>query len=193
MKGPAGALFGRGSSGGLVNRVTKKPIFGSRFGDVSVMAASYDHVRLEGEYPDGASSDRVANRVTAAYENSNSDRPTTRSSAAPFRRRLSYRPGGGRELLVQADILFDDRHCPTAGSRHSGRAAERSTAATTAIRRTTSCGIASALSATWQQSLGQRWTLRNTFRDTYYTNAFSNTLPGAVTQVNDARYVARSR
>ena len=92
-----------------MNRVTKKPIFGSRFGDVSVMAASYDHVRLEGEYADGASSDRVAYRVTAAYENSNSDRPYHSLERSAFSPSLSYRPGGGRELLVQADILFDDR------------------------------------------------------------------------------------
>src|SRR6478735_8939505 len=109
VKGPAGALFGRGSSGGLVNRVTKKPIFGSRFGDVSVMAASYDHVRFEGEYADGASSDRVAYRVTGAYENSNSDRPYYSLERSAFSPSLTYRPGGGRELLVQADILFDDR------------------------------------------------------------------------------------
>ena len=194
VKGPAGALFGRGSSGGLVNRVTKKPIFGSRFGDVSVMAASYDHVRLEGEYADGASSDRVAYRVTAAYENSDGDRPYYSLERSAFSPSLSYRPGGGRELLVQADILFDDR-LPDRGIP-SFRGAPLDEAQPYYYGYPSDDFLRNrvgSLSATWQQSLGQRWTLRNTFRDTYYTNAFSNTLPGAVTQVNDTRYVARSQ
>src|SRR4029079_16834867 len=106
VKGPAGALFGRGSSGGLVNRVTKKPIFGSRFGDVSVMAASYDHVRLEGEYADGASSDRVAYRVTAAYENSDGDRPYYSLERSAFSPSLSYSAGGGCELVLAVVTLL---------------------------------------------------------------------------------------
>jgi catecholate siderophore receptor len=194
VKGPAGALFGRGSSGGLVNRVTKKPIFGSRFGDVSVMAASYDHVRLEGEYADGASSDRFAYRATAAYENSNGDRPYYSLERSAFSPSLSYRPGGGRELLVQADILFDDRLPDRGIPSFQGVPLDEAQPyyygypSDDFLR-----NRVGSLSATWQQSLGQRWTLRNTFRDTYYTNAFSNTLPGAVTQVNDTRYVARSQ
>ncbi len=194
VKGPAGALFGRGSSGGLVNRVTKKPIFGSRFGDVSVMAASYDHVRFEGEYADGASSDRVAYRVTGAYENSNSDRPYYSLERSAFSPSLTYRPGGGRELLVQADILFDDRLPDRGIPSFQGAPLDEAQPyyygypSDDFLR-----NRVGSLSATWQQSLGQRWTLRNTFRDTYYTNAFSNTLPGAVTQVNDTRYVARSQ
>jgi catecholate siderophore receptor len=175
VKGPAGALFGRGSSGGLVNRVTKKPIFGSRFAD-------------------GASSDRVAYRVTAAYENSNSDRPYYSLERSAFSPSLSYRPGGGRELLVQADILFDDRLPDRGIPSFQGAPLDEA--------RPYYYGYPSddflrnrvgSLSATWQQSLGQRWTLRNTFRDTYYTNSFSNTLPGAVTEVNDTRFVARSQ
>jgi catecholate siderophore receptor len=194
VKGPAGALFGRGSSGGLVNRVTKKPIFGSRFGDVSVMAASYDHVRLEGEYADGASSDRFAYRATAAYENSNGDRPYYSLERSAFSPSLSYRPGGGRELLVQADILFDDRLPDRGIPSFQGVPLDEAQPyyygypSDDFLR-----NRVGSLSATWQQSLGRRWTLRNTFRDTYYTNAFSNTLPGAVTQVNDTRYVARSQ
>ncbi len=194
VKGPAGALFGRGSSGGLVNRVTRKPIFGSRFGDVSVMAASYDHVRLEGQYADGASSDRVAYRVTGAYENSNSDRPYYSLERSAFSPSLTYRPGGGRELLVQADVLFDDRLPDRGIPSFQGAPLDEAQPyyygypSDDFLR-----NRVGSLSATWQQSLGQRWTLRNTFRDTYYTNAFSNTLPGAVTQLKDTRYVARSQ
>jgi catecholate siderophore receptor len=194
VKGPAGALFGRGSSGGLVNRVTKKPIFGTRFGDVSLLAASYDHVRVEGDYVDGASSDRVAYRVTAAYENSNSNRPYYSLDRTAFSPSIGYRPRAGRELLVQADVLFDNRLPDRGIPSFQGRPLDEA--------RPFYYGYPSddflrnrvgSLSATWQQSLGRSWTLRNTFRDIYYTNSFSNTLPGAVTELDDTRYVARSQ
>jgi catecholate siderophore receptor len=132
--------------------------------------------------------------VTAAYENSNSDRPYYSLERSAFSPSLSYRPGGGRELLVQADILFDDRLPDRGIPSFQGAPLDEA--------RPYYYGYPSddflrnrvgSLSATWQQSLGQRWTLRNTFRDTYYTNSFSNTLPGAVTEVNDTRFVARSQ
>ena len=34
LKSPSAVLYGRRSSGGLINRVTKKPIFGERFCEV---------------------------------------------------------------------------------------------------------------------------------------------------------------
>ena len=36
LKGPAAVLYGRGSSGGLINRVTKKPKFGETSGEASL-------------------------------------------------------------------------------------------------------------------------------------------------------------
>ena len=95
VKGPSGALFGRGSSGGVLNRVTKKPMFGSRFGDISVIGGSYDRARIQGDYADGRASDKIAYRIAGAYENSDSHRPyfsLERTSISPS---LSYRPQPG--------------------------------------------------------------------------------------------------
>jgi catecholate siderophore receptor len=44
LKGPAGMAFGRGSAGGVVNRVTKRPIF-EHVGDVSLTFGSYSQFR----------------------------------------------------------------------------------------------------------------------------------------------------
>jgi catecholate siderophore receptor len=194
VKGPSGALFGRGSSGGVINRVTKKPAFGSRFGDVSLIAGSYDRVRMQGDYADGRSSDRFAYRVAGAYENTGSNRPyysLERGTIAPS---FAYRPRPGAELTVQAEFLSDDRlpdrgipswqGVPLAEARpfYYGYPSDdflKNRVASQAV--------------TWQQALAHGWTVRNVFRHTYYDNDFSNTLPGAVRDVDGQLFVARSQ
>src|SRR5258705_8297444 len=44
LKGPGGMIFGRGGAGGVVNRVTRRPVFGPA-GEASLTAGSYDQVR----------------------------------------------------------------------------------------------------------------------------------------------------
>ena len=44
LKGPGGMIFGRGGAGGVVNRVTKRPIF-ERLGEASITAGSYSQLR----------------------------------------------------------------------------------------------------------------------------------------------------
>jgi iron complex outermembrane receptor protein len=66
IKGPTSALFGRGDPGGAVNIVTKKPYFttGAHF---TVSGGSYNTYRGEGDI-NLPLSDRLAVRVTGAYE-----------------------------------------------------------------------------------------------------------------------------
>jgi catecholate siderophore receptor len=194
VKGPSGALFGRGSSGGVLNRVTKKPMFGSRFGDVSLIGGSYGRVRLQGDYADGRSSDRLAYRIAGAYENTDSHRPyysLERMSISPS---LTYRPRRGAELLVQAEFLADDRVPDRGIPSWQGQPLDTA--------RPFYYGFPSddflenrvgSQAVTWQQSLGSRWAVRNVFRHTSYDNQFSNTVPGAVREVNGELFVARSQ
>ncbi len=72
IKGPGGALFGRGEPGGTVNIVTKKPQF-DREGYVEVSGGSWDTYRVAGDYTD-AITDKIAFRVNGAYQDGNSYR-----------------------------------------------------------------------------------------------------------------------
>lgn len=194
VKGPAGALFGRGSSGGVLNRVTKKPMFGSRFGDFSVIGGSYDRARIQGDYADGRASNRIAYRIAGAYENSDSHRPyyaLERTSISPS---LAYRPQPGSELLIQGEFLADDRVPDRGIPSWQGKPLDDA--------RPFYYGYPSddflenrvgSQAITWQQSLGGRWALRNVFRHTSYTNQFSNTLPGVVREIDGELVVARSQ
>jgi catecholate siderophore receptor len=107
IKGPAAVLYGRGSSGGLINRVTKKPnvdIIGGAFtyGSKGIARGEMDL----GQY-DAQSG--VGFRLTGALEDSNSFRDqqfTKRVAIAP-----SILLGEGKDttILVQADYLKDRR------------------------------------------------------------------------------------
>lgn len=105
IKGPAAVLYGRGSSGGLVNRVTKKP--GADINAFSVSVS--DHAGRRGEIDVGRAGESVAWRVTGAREQADSYRDQQfldRSTLAPS---ASLRLAPGTRLLLQADYLEDRR------------------------------------------------------------------------------------
>lgn len=107
IKGPASVLYGRGSSGGLINRVTKKP--GTDDGEIALSYGSWDNRRAEmdiGQVLEGA---KLAFRVTGAVERSDSYRDQQfldREAIAPS---MSVALGDRTTLLVQADYLRDRR------------------------------------------------------------------------------------
>jgi catecholate siderophore receptor len=70
LKGPAGMIFGRGASGGLINRVTKQADWTNSRG-VNVTLGSWDNRRVVADY-DQAWNDSAAFRITGLYEDSDS-------------------------------------------------------------------------------------------------------------------------
>lgn len=106
IKGPAAVLYGRGSSGGLINRVTKRP--GRDLANVSLSYGPYGDLR--GEFDVGrVTNEAVSWRLTGAVE----DGDTYRSQGFIKRRtiapsvRLNFDPD--TSLLLQADYLRDKR------------------------------------------------------------------------------------
>jgi catecholate siderophore receptor len=194
VKGPAGALFGRGSSGGVINRVTKKPVFGARVGDVSIVGGSYDRRRLQMDYAEGRAAAPVAFRVTGAAEEGGSQRPSyamDRWAVAPS---IAFRSGSGAELMVQAEFLHDNRVPDRGIPTWQGTPLD--------VARDFYYGFPDddflrndvrSQAATWQQAFGGRWALRNVFRHTSYDNRFSNTFSGTVREVNGQLRVSRSQ
>ncbi|MYM33977.1 TonB-dependent siderophore receptor [Duganella sp. FT94W] len=105
VKGPAAVLYGRGSSGGLVNRVTKKP--GADINDLSVSLS--DHAGRRGEIDFGRAGDTVSWRLTGAREKADSYRDQQfldRSAIAPS---VALRVSADTKVLLQADYLEDRR------------------------------------------------------------------------------------
>lgn len=107
VKGPAAVLYGRGSSGGLINRVLKHP-------DVNITSATLSvgsFAARRGEWDVGRfdSKGGVGFRLTGAYEDNDSFRDQQ------FLKRFALAPslllGAGRAstLYVEADYLRDKR------------------------------------------------------------------------------------
>ncbi|MEW7865928.1 TonB-dependent receptor [Aeromonas diversa] len=72
LKGPAAVLYGRGSSGGIINRISKKPEKGQT-SSVTVRAGSHDYRRLAADL-NAEASERVQLRLNLAQEDSDSFR-----------------------------------------------------------------------------------------------------------------------
>ncbi|WP_343584735.1 TonB-dependent siderophore receptor [Herbaspirillum sp.] len=107
IKGPAAVLYGRGSSGGLINRVTKKP--GIDVSDVSFTANSTAGRRAELDLGRGAGDGAVSWRLTGAVERGDGFRAQQfidRTAIAPS---MELRFSSDTKLLLQADYLEDRR------------------------------------------------------------------------------------
>jgi len=107
LKGPASVLYGRGSSGGLINRITKKPT-DKAFTDVTTTVGSWAMKRIEVDtnQPLG---EAVAFRLNAAIEDSGSFRDqgfTERNFIAPS---LQFDISEKTKLLLQVENLEDKR------------------------------------------------------------------------------------
>lgn len=72
LKGPAAVLYGRGSSGGIVNRISKKPQKGQA-SSVSVRAGSHDSQRLAADL-NAEAGEQVQLRLNVAQEDADSFR-----------------------------------------------------------------------------------------------------------------------
>ncbi|WP_395335821.1 TonB-dependent receptor [Novosphingobium sp. BL-8H] len=107
IKGPAAVLYGRGSSGGLINRVTKKP-------DVDVLAGtltygSQDTKRGEIDLGRFDPASGVGFRVTGALEDSDSFRDQQFVKRVAFAPSILLGEGKDTTILIQADYLKDRR------------------------------------------------------------------------------------
>jgi len=74
LRGPTSALFGRGEPGGTVSITTKKPQFKSD-ASAQLVTGSENFLRFEGDIT-GAVTDKIAMRLTGAYEDADSFRDT---------------------------------------------------------------------------------------------------------------------
>ena len=180
LKGPAGVLFGRGSSGGVINRVTKKAD-GERTGTVELRAGSFEQKRVGLDLGDRFS-DALAWRVTGAVEDSGGFRDQAFLKREAFTPNLGFTIGDTR-LHLQVDHLRDQRPNDFGIPSYQGRPVDvdRSTYYGSAEARkddtTTSTMDAGTLTA--DHRFGT-WTLRNALRTYDFTLDRHNTQPGTV-------------
>lgn len=184
IKGPASVLFGRGSSGGLINRVTKKP--GVNLGEIAVSYGSWDDRRAEADLGIAPEGGVAAFRLTGAIERADSFRDQQflkREAIAPS---ASFKLGEKTQLLVQGDYLRDRRITDFGIPAYRGRPVD--------VPRSAYYGSANAKQDDYSQSRVYSGTatlshqfdadtgIRNAFRYYDYRLDRQNTLPGSVNE-----------
>lgn len=176
VSGPAAVLYGRGSSGGLVNRVTKKPRLEGNMGELAFMGGSYGKKRVEGDFDTLLGTNTLGFRTTGAYEEGGSFRHYFGLNRYAFAPTLRWKPAENKEGFLQVERLRDerltDRGIPSlnglpapvhisnlygyaAGDQiHSGVTAE---------------------TGDWKQNLSNGWHLHEVVRHAGYLVGFQNT------------------
>ena len=178
LKGPAGMIFGRGGAGGVVNRVTKKPVFDS-VGGASLTLGSYAQRRgtvdIGNKLNDGA-----AWRLNAMAEKSNSFRNGVGLERYAFNPAATFTLGSSTALTLGFEHLYDERTADRGFPSASGAPfnADRSQFFGNAGQSRAQSQV-DGLYAIVEHDLGHGLQLRNHTRLTYYDKYYQNVFPGS--------------
>ncbi len=193
LKGPAAMLFGRGSSGGLVNRISKQPLDEARAW-LRLYADSEGGRR--GEFDATGALGPGAGRVVAALEDSDTFREQgfiERWLIAP-----SYRFDlGGGQLLLQASAQRDERvtdfGMPSLFGRPVAVPIDTYYGSADARRDDFSRARVDVFNAVYTKTLAPQWELRATLRGTDYELRRRNTLISGNPFLSNGRWMSARR
>ncbi len=120
LKGPAAVLYGRGSSGGIINRVTKKPL-ATPLAEVGVVVGTEQQKRAEFDLNTSINDDAIRARITGAVEDSGgfrNDYFLRRQAISPS---FLFNLAPDTKLTVQFDYLHDKRIADQGVPSYRGR------------------------------------------------------------------------
>jgi len=106
LKGGAAILYGNVAPGGILNMVTKKPLF-NQGGSVAVSAGSWDNYKTTLDFYD-ALSKSSAFRVNSAFEDKASFRDKVTSQKYYFNPSFLFNISDKTQLIVEGDYLKND-------------------------------------------------------------------------------------
>jgi catecholate siderophore receptor len=193
VKGPAAALFGRGSSGGVINRILKTPLPGSDVTNVSVSAGSLGVRRLTADLNRRSRSQRWAFRVAAAGEDSSSFRDgyfLRRGTIVPSLLWQSDVTMVSGQLEYLRDARLPDRGLPSLDGGPADVPIAQNFGYPADDRIDTT---ARAATIRFERRLANGLTVRNVFRSAAYDTNFSNTAPRGMRLDDDGWRVLRQQ
>ncbi|HYD95415.1 MAG TPA: TonB-dependent siderophore receptor [Noviherbaspirillum sp.] len=191
LKGPAGMVFGRGGAGGVINRVTKRPVFG-HVGSAQVTAGSHSQVRGAVDVGNKIN-DAAAWRLNAMAENADSFRDGVELKRWAINPTVTLVPGAGTVLTLGYEHLRDERTADRGFPSISGRPfnADPSTFFGNADQ-SLSDSTVDGFSAVLEHDLGGGVQMKNNFRatryDKFYQNVFASSPVNAAGNLTLAAY-----
>jgi iron complex outermembrane receptor protein len=108
IKGPASVLFGEGALGGVINKVTRKPVFGDNHRDVLLSYGSFDSFTTAGGLNQKLT-EKVAVRADVSYMRSDSlyDVQDNKTRSSGVTGSLLFQPSPDMSVLVAVDHYND--------------------------------------------------------------------------------------
>lgn len=107
IKGPAAVLYGRGSAGGVINRVTKKPVSGT-LREATLSVGSDSLRRLDVDLG-GALGTQAAFRLSGAYETGDNYRDIVHAERSVLAPSIAWSAGKDTSFLLQTEFLHQRR------------------------------------------------------------------------------------
>ncbi|CAH1904995.1 Ferrichrome-iron receptor [Candidatus Nitrotoga sp. HW29] len=107
LKGPNGMIFGRGGSGGVINRVVKEADW-RQVRELTVQAGSFDTKRVALDVGQGVN-DVAAVRLNTMYENSGSFRNGVDLKRYGFNPTVTFMPSEQTKVVLNAEYFKDER------------------------------------------------------------------------------------
>ena len=178
LKGPAGMVFGRGGAGGVINRVTKKPVFG-HVGAAEVTVGS--NSQLRGSVDVGNKiNDAAAWRLNAMGENADSFRNGVELKRYAINPTVTLAPGKDTVLTLGYEHVRDERTADRGIPSRNGRPFDVDPAAFFGnAEQSRSKSTINGVSAVLEHELGGGVRLKNNFRATRYDKFYQNVYPGS--------------
>lgn len=179
LKGPNAMIFGRGGSGGLVNRVTKQAN-GATTRELSLQFGSWNQVRATLDLGE-AISPALAFRVTALFEDADSYRDDVTLRRYGLNPTVAWRLAPRTTLRAGLEHFHDERVADRGVSSFQGRPVQA--AASTFFGDPAQSGSDATVNtafAVLDHTFANRITLRNHTRFGRYEKFYQNVFPGAV-------------
>lgn len=178
LKGPNAMIFGRGGSGGVINRVSKQAD-GRDITSLTLQAGSDDFYRVEADLGN-AINDRVAYRVNAMAENAGRFRDGVSNELRGLAPSLAFGAGDDTRVVLSAELFSDERTVDRGIPSFQGKplATDRSTFFGDSSDSFASTDVASVDMLIEHDFDGA--VLRNRTRVADYDKFYQNIYPGAV-------------
>ena len=179
LKGPNAMVFGRGGSGGLINRASKQANW-SNAREMNFQVGSFDKYRLTGDF-DQAVNDNVAVRLNSMWENSHSFRDGFEAGRWGVNPTATWLPNDQTKVALSYEHYEDRRTADRGISSFGGRPVNTDVSTFFGDpTRSPTWATVDSLNAVLDHDFGGGVAVRNSSRYASYDKFYQNIYPGAV-------------
>jgi catecholate siderophore receptor len=179
LKGSNAMIFGRGGSGGVINRVSKQPVWHD-VREASLTLGSWNNRRLTADVGQAINS-VAAIRVNGVYENSDSYRNGVHIERAGINPTVALRAGANTRVVLGYEHFKDNRVADRGIPSLNGKPFDTDPSTFFGSAELSNAEVRmDAFSATIEHELGSGALLRNRTRYADYDKFYQNVFPGKV-------------